>query len=131
MEERFDVRLHEAAEKEYNRLDGSVLEEVNNAIDELIYRADEVGKKLSNHAQTKLAGCKEIKLRSAGIRIVFRVTNEIVDVLRIVHVLTIEKRTRDLAFTLAHKRLNTVRSIPKDQMRKYLEKLEQWKTRSR
>ncbi|MFM9278605.1 type II toxin-antitoxin system RelE family toxin [Paenibacillus jiagnxiensis] len=127
MEERFDVRLHEAAEKEYNRLDGSVLEEVDKAIGELIYRADEVGKKLSNHGHTKLAGCREIKLRSAGIRIVFRVTNEIVDVLRIVHVLTIEKRTRDLAFTVAHKRLKAVRSIPKDQLQKYLEQLGQWR----
>jgi hypothetical protein len=29
MKELFDIRLHEAAEKEYNQLDGSVLDEVN------------------------------------------------------------------------------------------------------
>lgn len=78
-EERFDVRFDEDAEKEYNRLDNSVLHIVNTAIDELVYRADEVGKKLNNHSHTKLAGCKEIKLRDAGIRIIFRVTNENVE----------------------------------------------------
>ncbi|WP_150265198.1 hypothetical protein [Paenibacillus tepidiphilus] len=108
-EERFDVRLDVDAEKEYNRLDGSVLGMVNTAIDELIFRADEVGKTLSNYSETKLAGCKEIKLRDAGIRIVFRVTNEIVDILQIVYVLTIERRTRDMAFKTAHGRLKVYR----------------------
>ncbi len=38
MKELFDIRLHEAAEKEYNQLDGSVLDEVNKAMNELIFR---------------------------------------------------------------------------------------------
>lgn len=90
MTERFDIRFDPDAEEEYNKLDNSVLSIVNKAIDGLIYRADEVGKKLSNHTNTKFAGCKEIKLRDAGTRIVFRITNEIVEVLRVVYILTIE-----------------------------------------
>ncbi|MBE0336119.1 hypothetical protein [Paenibacillus sp. 23TSA30-6] len=38
MKELFDIRLHEAAEKEYNQLDGSVLDEVNKVMNELIFR---------------------------------------------------------------------------------------------
>lgn len=85
-EERFDVRLDPDARKEYEQLDGAVLDIVNDAIDELMYRADEIGKNLSIFQNTKLAGCKEIKLRDAGIRIVYRITNEVVDVLQIVYV---------------------------------------------
>lgn len=125
-EERFDVRLDVDAEKEYSRLDGSVLGMVNTAIDELIFRADEIGKPLSNYSQTKLAGCKEIKLRDAGIRIVFRVTNEVVDILRIVYVLTIERRTRDMAFKVAHGRLTVYRKLTKDQVRRLHEKQKKW-----
>lgn len=117
-EERFDVRLDADAEKEYNRLDGSILGTVNAAIDELVYRADEVGKNLSNYSDTKLAGCKEIKLRDAGIRIVFRVTNEVVEVLRIVYVLTIERRTRDMAFKIAHRKLSAYKKLSKEQQQK-------------
>lgn len=60
---RFEVILDPDALKEYNKLDNSAVEMVDKAIDELEYRADEVGKPLSNYDDTKLAGCKEIKLR--------------------------------------------------------------------
>ncbi len=119
-EERFDVRLDPDALKEYEQLDGSVLELVTHAIDELMYGADEIGKRLSNHQETKLAGCKEIKFRDAGIRIVFRVTNEAVEVLQIVYVLTIEKRVRDKAFKHADRRYSAFRKIPKDKLRLFL-----------
>ena len=64
---RFDVRLHPEAVKEYEKLDGSILNMVNKSIDELEFRADEIGKILRNNKDTKLAGCKERKLRDAGI----------------------------------------------------------------
>jgi mRNA interferase RelE/StbE len=51
---KFDVRLDPDAVKEYNRIDGSVLNIVNKAIDELQYRADEIGKILINNTNTKL-----------------------------------------------------------------------------
>lgn len=125
-EERFDIRLDADAEKEYNRLDGSILGTVNAAIDELVYRADEVGKNLSNYSDTKLAGCKEIKLRDAGIRIVFRVTNEVVEVLRIVYVLTIERRTHDMAFKIAHRKLSAYKKLSKEQQQKLHKRQGKW-----
>lgn len=102
---KFDVRLDPDALKEYDKLEGSVLTTVNKAIDELEYRADEVGKTLANKRNIKLHGCKEIKLRSSGIRIIFRVTDEIVEVLRVVFILTIERRSNDFVFKIASKRL--------------------------
>ena len=76
MSQRFAIRFAPEAVKEYDSLDGSVVPVVDKAIDELTDRADEVGKHLGNKRNQKLAGCKEIKLRDAGIRIIFRVTNE-------------------------------------------------------
>ena len=109
MDRRFDVRLDPDAEKEYAKLDSSVVEIVNKAIDELEERADQVGKILGNKRDTKLVGCKEIKLRDAGIRIVFRVTNEVVEVLQVVYILAIEKRSRDFVFKIASDRLAKIK----------------------
>ncbi len=121
MEERFDVRFGVEAEKEYDRLDHSVRNIVNKAIDELLFRADEVGKVLSNHNETKLHGCKEIKLRDAGVRIIYRITNELVDVLQIVYILTIEQRVRDRAFKVADKRLSGIKRMQKrNELKKFL-----------
>lgn|GEM_PF-569026 len=126
-EDRFDVRFDPDAEEEYNRLDGSVLGVVNKSIDELILRADEVGKALRNNSDTKLAGCREIKLRDAGIRIVYRVTDQVVHVLRIVLVLTIERRNRDVAFKIAHSRMRTLKKLTKEESRMLHEKQKRWK----
>ena len=128
MSERFDIRFDEGAEKEYNKLDNSVLGAVNKAIDELVYRADEVGKILSNYSNTKLAGCKEIKLRDAGIRIVFRITNTTVEVLQVVFILAIERRSQDLVFKIADRRLKVLRKVPKDQFKGFVSAKAKWKT---
>lgn len=130
MEKRFDIRFDVDAEKEYSSLDHTVLSIVNAAIDELVYRADEVGKRLGNHAGSKLAGCKEIKLRDAGIRIVFRITNETVDVLRIVYVLTIERRSNDLVFKVADRRLKKLKSVPKHSIKTHLLNHRKWTLKS-
>lgn len=50
---RFDVKLHPDALKEYEKLDSSVLTIVNDAIDELEIRADEIGKELRNNNDTR------------------------------------------------------------------------------
>lgn len=126
---KFDVRLDPDALKEYQKLDGSVLGIVNKAVDELEYRADEVGKTLGNKGNTKLAGCKEIKLREAGIRIVFRVTTETVEVLRVVYILTIERRSRDFVFKIASKRFKKLKET--QQLPKILDESKQWSVKKR
>lgn len=64
---------------------------------------------------SKLAGCKEIKLGDLGIRIVFRVTNETVQILRVVWILTIEKRNKEIAFKVADNRFQRIKNFPKEQ----------------
>ena len=98
------IFLPEAA-KEYQKLDNSVIELVNKCLEELTIRADEVGKPLGNTHYAKLAGCKEIKLRRAGLRIIFRITGEKVEVLTIVLIVAIAGRDGNEVFRLAGKRL--------------------------
>ena len=49
-------------------------------------------------------------MRDAGLRIVFRVTDHTVEVLRVVYILTIERRDLDLVFRVADKRLRHFQS---------------------
>lgn len=126
IKKRFEVRFHPDAVKEYKKLDGSVLKMVNKSIDELELRADETGKILRNNKNTKLAGCKEKKLKDIGIRIIFKITNERVDILRIVYVLSIEKRSDDFVFKIAHNRNNTLRKLPKDKFVDHIKRSENW-----
>lgn len=124
---RFEVRLHPEAVKEYKKLDGSILNMVNKSIDELEFRADEIGKVLRNNKDTKLAGCKERKLRDAGIRIIFKITDERVDILRIVYIITIEKRSDDLVFKIAHTRNNQLKTLPKEQLAESMKVSKIWR----
>jgi len=110
---KFEVRFDRDAAKEYGKLSQPVLGIVNKSIEELEVRADVIGKNLGNKRDMKLAGCKEIKLREAGIRIIYRVTNETVDVLKVVYILTIEKRSDDFAFKLASQRLRLFKRTDK------------------
>ncbi len=110
---KFTVQFHKDAQKEYENLDKSVLEAVNKALDELEERADEVGKSLGNTNTAKLSGCKEIKLRTMGIRIVFQIVEDKVNLLRIVYVLAIGKRDKDIVFKDANKRIRGVRGARK------------------
>ena len=125
-ERRFDVRLDPDALREYNKLDNSVLEIVNKHIDELELRADETEKILENNNSTKLAGCREIKLRDAGLRIIYRVTNKTVEVLRIVYILTIEKRSKDFVFKIADKRNKEFKQLKDKDLSKYLKDTPKW-----
>ncbi len=129
MNERFEVRSDRDAEKEYNKLDNSVLSIVNKATDEWVYRADEVGKNLSNYSNTKLAGYKEIKLRVAGIRIVFRITHMTIEVLRMAMILAVERRSQDFAFKIADQRLKISKKLSKDQLNEFISTKAKWKPR--
>jgi mRNA interferase RelE/StbE len=89
---KFEIRFDPGAYREYQKLDGSIVAIVDKKLAELEFGADVIGKLLISNQTSKLAGCREIKLRDAGIRIVYKITDQTVDILRIVYVLTIEKR---------------------------------------
>ena len=104
---RFEIIFAAGAIKEYKKLDNSIIGIVNKAIDDLEFRADEVGKPLKGN----LYGCKEKKLRNKGIRIIFRIVDNRVDILRIVYILAIQNRERDTVFKIATKRNNKSRDL--------------------
>jgi mRNA interferase RelE/StbE len=89
---RFVVKFCKKAAEEYAELDKSILGEVDEALESLEQRADEVGKILGNKRSIDLTGSKEKKLRSKGIRIIFIISKEThnVEVLRIVEVLLVD-----------------------------------------
>lgn len=96
---RFSVEfLCEAARDDYLSLDGSVRAMVDKGIARLALRADEIGKPLSG----PLAGCKELKFRSDGIRVVFRIVGDRVEVVQIV---AIGHRDKGKVFASATKRI--------------------------
>ncbi len=112
MSDRFEIIMDPDAAKEYQKLDNSVISIVDKALSRLEKRADEIGKPLRNQSNSKLAGCREIKLRDVGIRIVFRGTNQVVHVLLVVYILAIEQRSDDFVFKLASKRLSELNHDP-------------------
>lgn len=109
---RFEIIFAPDAIKEYEKLDNSVLNIVNKTIDRLEERADEVGILLHNYQNTKLAGCKEIKLKDAGVRIVFKITDQIVNILQVVYILTIDIRNNNQVFKTANGRYQDFKSDP-------------------
>ena len=99
---RFCIAFIDAdAEKEYRMLDGSQRKLVDAGLARLCERADEIGKPLMG----PLTQCKELKFRNAGLRIVFRIVGETVEVLDIVQVVAIGRRDKDKVFRTAEKRL--------------------------
>ena len=92
---RFKVEFYDkTAEKEYLSLDGSVRAMVNKGIARLVLRADEIGKPLSG----LLAGCRELRFRTDGIRVMYRIRYGYVEVVQII---SIGARDKDKVFGLA------------------------------
>jgi len=114
---RFEIIFAAGAIKEYKKLDNSIVGIVNKAIDDLEFRADEVGKPLKGN----LYGCKEKKLRNKGIRIIFRIVDNRVDILRIVYILAIQKRERDTVFKIATKRNKKTEDLTEDNLNSWKE----------
>ena len=96
---RFEVEFYNsAAKKDYDSLDGSVRPMVDKGLARLALRADEIGKTLSD----SLAGCRELKFRANGIRIVYRICSDRVE---IVQVVAIGGREKEKVFRVAAHRL--------------------------
>lgn len=112
MADRFQVGILEGARKDFMELDGSIRPIVEKQILKLKENADIIGKELSNYNNTKLAGCRELKLLDAGIRIVYQITGEKVDILEIVLILAIDKRKDFQVFKIADKRLDELKALP-------------------
>ncbi|SFG96927.1 hypothetical protein [Sporolactobacillus nakayamae] len=95
--------ISRAAAIEFSKLDRSSRLFVEKAFRKLEFRADKIGKPLSNTPFGLLRGCKEIKFRRLGIRIIFRIIN---GQAQIVQIVTINQRENDKVFRIASERLN-------------------------
>lgn len=103
--DRFEVRFGcPAAEKEYRSLDGSTRVMVDMGLMRLGQRADEIGKPLSG----PLSGCRELKFRADGIRVIYRIVNGHVEV---VQVIAIGARDKGRVFEIAVRRIAQIDSL--------------------
>lgn len=106
---RFEIRFAAQAFKEYEELDNSVVIIVDKKLEDLEKRADEIGTPLKGN----LSGYREIKLRDAGIRIIYQITEQTINILKIVYILAINKRAAGKVFKIAIQRQNSDVSIEK------------------
>jgi mRNA interferase RelE/StbE len=114
MESRFKVVFFPVAFRELQALDGSVREMVFKKIEALKYRADEIGEECRNTKYANLAGCRRIKFRDAGIRVVYRITDQRVDVLQVVHIIMIGKRADEEVYKQSYVRIMDQAKYPSD-----------------
>lgn len=97
---RFEVEFFcPAAERDCLSPDGSARAMVDKVIARLALRADEIGKPLSG----LLAGCRELKFRAGGIRVIYRIRDGRVEVVQIV---AIGARDKSRVFDVAARRLD-------------------------
>ena len=78
----YELVFSRGARKEYEALDGSVRSMLNKGLARLRVRPAEIGKALSG----ALAGCRELKFRADGLRVIYRIRDgqvQIVDILAI------------------------------------------------
>lgn len=108
-ERRFEIRFAAQAYKEYEELDNSVVIIVDKKLEDLEKRADEIGTPLKGN----LSGYREIKLRDAGIRIIYQITEKTINILKIVYILAINKRAAGKVFRIALQRQNLDVAIEK------------------
>ena len=102
MSGRFRIRFYNAsARKDYKRLDGSQRKLVNIALRKLETRADELGEPLRG----PLAGCKKLKWRRDGLRMVFRLGDD--GAVEIVEIIAIGRRDKSAVYRRAEQRLST------------------------
>lgn len=84
---KFEIKFFEEAKAEYEALDGSEKKYVLKALEKISERGHEIGDPLENKRGINLAGCRKVKLKRQGIRIVYRINNrnniEIIDIIAI------------------------------------------------
>ena len=99
MSERFALRyISKAAEKEFRALDGATRAMVAKGLARLRVHGDEIGKPLGGALQ----GCRELKFRADGIRIIYRIAAGCIEV---IEVIAIGKRDKGRVFDVAARRV--------------------------
>lgn len=98
----YSVQFLEEAKKDYSNLSGDQRKLIDKGINRLEEKGDQIGDSLGNNQETKLLGAKKLKFRRAGLRIIFRVNKENIEIIDIV---AIGKRSDSEIYKIAHNRL--------------------------
>lgn len=106
MAKKFEVVFIEEAQKDYKKLDGSIKKLVNVALAKMEERADELGEDLTSKHGVNLIGCRKIKFRKAGIRMVYRIVG---DKAEIAEIIIVGKREDNEVYQEAYKRLQELK----------------------
>ncbi len=100
MNDRFSIAfISEAAYKEYLSFKNPTKSLIDKGLNRLRSRADVIGKPLTGI----LKGCRELKFRADGIRIIYRIVGSEIE---IVEIIAIGKREKGDVFRSARKRLD-------------------------
>lgn len=108
----WSYRFIDEAKRDLRRLDGSQRAVVLRALDKVVQNplpASEggYGKPLGNHSQTHLAGALKIKLRSAGIRVVYVLIRTETEM----RIIVIGAREDDKVYLIAENRMKKYKSL--------------------
>lgn len=106
MERKYEIIFIEDAKADYQKLNGSEKQYVDIALAKISYRADELGVNLTKKFNSNLTGCKKIKFKKIGIRIVFRIIG---DHAEIVEIIAIGKRRKNEVYNNATRRLSNTK----------------------
>ena len=79
-----NLEFYDEAVREWRNLDGHQKKFVSKALEKIELRGSEIGEPLGNKRNIDLTGYRKVKLRQIGIRIIYRVTNEVVEITEIV-----------------------------------------------
>lgn len=95
----YQVKLSEWSKEDYDNLDGSQKKLVDKSLRKLELQGMHAGEWLHG----SLSGCKKIKHKRAGLRVVFKESDNGVE---IIDIITIGKRSDKEVYKIAEKRLN-------------------------
>ena len=100
------VQFLKEAQEDYDALDGSQKKWVEAAVERLKVRGGELGEPLHKSPTDDLRGCKKLKNKSLGLRIVFRVISP--GECEIIEIIVIGKRSDSEVYHMAGKRLQAI-----------------------
>ena len=100
------VNFLKKAQEDYDALDGSQKKWVEASVERLKIRGGEIGEPLHKSATNDLRGCKKLKNKSLGLRIVFRVIAS--GECEIIEIIVIGKRSDSEVYHMAGKRLEAI-----------------------
>jgi len=103
------LRVLKKAQDDFHRLDGSQKKWVKIAVERCVKANGQIGELLSNTEKASLHGCKKLKSKKLGLRIVFRISKQ--GDIEIIEIIAIDKREDYKVYIEAEKRLNDIISM--------------------